>query len=190
MTPTLDAPITSATDATDAGRPSSDTLFVTLYDDLHRLARREVMRRRLPDLGVTTLLHEAYIAISARKSAVFPHPSRFMAYAAQVIRGVSIDNLRARHARKRGAGVHHTTFVGDLHGVNAPDLPAQINEALEELAAHDAALAEVIDLKFFQGLSFGEIAAMKGVSERTIKRQWRRGRLYLHNALSEGDASV
>jgi RNA polymerase sigma factor (TIGR02999 family) len=187
MTPTLDAPVTSATDANCS---SADTLFVTLYGDLHRLARRELMRRRLPDLGVTTLLHEAYIAISARKSAVFPHPARFMAYAAQVIRGVSIDNLRARHARKRGAGVHHTTFVGDLHGVNAPDLPAQINDALDDLATYDAALAEVIELKFFQGLSFGEIAVMKGVSERTIKRQWRRGRLYLHNLLSEDDASV
>jgi RNA polymerase sigma factor (TIGR02999 family) len=187
MTPTLDAPITSVT---DAGCPSADTLFVTLYDDLHRLAKREVMRQRLPDFGVTTLLHEAYIAISARKGAVFPHPGRFMAYAAQVIRGVSIDNVRARLTRKRGAGVHHTTFVGDRHSVNTPDLPGQISEALDELAAHDAELAEVIELKFFEGLSFVEIAAMKGVSERTIKRQWRRGRLYLHNALSEGDASV
>jgi RNA polymerase sigma factor (TIGR02999 family) len=187
MTPTLDAPITSVT---DANCPSADALFVTLYDDLHRLAKREVMRRPLPDLGVTTLLHEAYIAISARKSAVFPHPARFMAYAAQVIRGVSVDNLRARYTRKRGGGVHHTTFVGELHGVNVPDLPAQIGEALAELAMHDAELAEVIELKFFEGLSFVEIAAMKGVSERTIKRQWRRARLYLHNALSDNGASV
>jgi RNA polymerase sigma factor (TIGR02999 family) len=164
-----------------------DMLFATLYAELHRMARRELGRR--PDaggLGVTTLLHEAYLAISDRQGAVFPDRARFMAYAARVMRGLIIDDLRGRLAHKRGGGVAPATLLTDAacYANDAPMLE-RISDALDELASFDPSLAELVDLKFFCGFSFVEIAAMRGVSERTVKRAWEKSRIYLHHALSD-----
>jgi RNA polymerase sigma factor (TIGR02999 family) len=166
------------------GRSAADALFATLYDKLHRLAQRELGRqRRSAALGVTTLLHKAYVAISDRTGAVFPDHARFMTYAARVMRGLVIDDMRARHAEKRGGGVHHTTFITEAHGVHDPQILQRVSDALDDLATHDPELAEIVDLKFFCGLSVPEIAAVRGVSERTVKRGWQRSRLYLRVAL-------
>src|SRR4029453_6965876 len=95
---TLSTPGASASDAAVA-----DKLFDTLYAELHRLARRE-LRRNGPvgDLGVTTLLHEAYLAISSREGTVFVDHARFMGYAARVMRGLIIDDVRRRRSEKLG----------------------------------------------------------------------------------------
>ena len=168
-----------------------DALFATLYGELHRLARRELARRSdSAGLGATTLLHEAYLAMSNRERAVFPDRARFMAYAARVMRGLIIDDLRGRLAHKRGGGLQHTTLVTDVaHAIEDPQVLERISDALDELATHDSALAELVDLKFFCGFSFAEIAAMRGVSERTVKRGWEKSRIYLHRALG-GDSPV
>jgi RNA polymerase sigma factor (TIGR02999 family) len=169
-----------------------DALFATLYNELHRLARRELGRR--PDsagFGVTTLLHEAYLAISDRDGAVFPDRARFMAYAARVMRGLIIDHLRGRLAHKRGGGIAPATLLTDA-ACYVEDGPAleRISDALDELATHDPSLAELVDLKFFCGFSFVEIAAMRGVSERTVKRSWEKSRIYLHHALGGGASRI
>src|SRR5262249_1487568 len=98
---TLDAPILAADPA--GGRSAADALFDTLYQELHRMARRELARQGpVVNLGVTTLLHEAYLTISGREGAVFPERPRFMAYAARVMRGLIIDDVRRRQSHKRG----------------------------------------------------------------------------------------
>ena len=166
-------------------RPAADALFASLYADLHRMARRELARQAAPaGLGVTTLLHEAYLAISDREGAEFPDRARFMAYAARVMRGLIIDDVRGRFAQKRGGGIPHATLSTDVLGI-AEDAQVleRISDALDELGSHDPALAELVDLKFFCGFSFVEIAAMRGVSERTVKRSWEKSRIYLHRAL-------
>ncbi|HSC29229.1 MAG TPA: ECF-type sigma factor [Vicinamibacterales bacterium] len=166
-------------------RVVADTLFQTLYAELHRLARRELNRRgRIGGLGVTTLLHEAYISISGREGTVFVDHSRFMAYAARVMRGLIIDDIRRRQSEKRG-GLFEITSLGTDHAPSAarPETLIQIAEALDALAEVEPHLAEVIELKFFCGFSFAEIAAMRGVSERTVQRYWEKGRLYLHHAI-------
>lgn len=169
----------------DADGRAADALFSTLYNELHRLARREVYRRgALGGLGVTTLLHEAYLSISSREGAVFVDHARFMGYAARVMRGLIIDDIRRRKAGKHGGDVH-ITALDTSHGgplIGAADMD-RLGDALDELAALDPMLAEVVDLKFFCGFSFVEIAAMRGVSERTIQRAWEKGRLFLHGAL-------
>lgn len=163
----------------------ADALFASLYAELHRMARRELSRRSdSAGLGVTTLLHEAYLAISDRERALFPDRARFMAYAARVMRGLIIDDLRARLARKRGGGMAQTTFITEaVEDVQDTATLERISDALDELATHDPALAELVELKFFCGFSFVEIAAMRGVSERTVKRAWEKSRIYLHRAL-------
>ena len=165
-------------------RVVADALFGTLYAELHRLARRELNRRGPGGLGVTTLLHEAYLSISGREGTVFADHGRFMAYAARVMRGLIIDDIRRRRSQKRGGlvdfttlGTHHLDSVADSHTL------LRISDALDELGAVDPDLAEVIDLKFFCGFSFIEIAAMRGVSERTVQRQWESARVYLHRAV-------
>jgi RNA polymerase sigma factor (TIGR02999 family) len=180
--PTVDALITSA----DRGESAAaDALFATLYNELHRLARRELARQHGHALGVTTLLHEAYLAMSDREGAVFPDHARFMAYAARVMRGLIIDDLRGRLTQKRGGGIQHTTLDFDAQGIQDLQVLERIRDALDELATHDPALAEIVDLKFFCGFSTAEIAAMRRVSERTVKRCWERARIYLHRALAD-----
>jgi RNA polymerase sigma factor (TIGR02999 family) len=183
MESTLDVLIATA----DQGdRAAADALFDTLYSELHRLARREVARQGpVAGFGVTTLLHEAYLTISSR-DAVFPDRARFMGYAARVMRGLIIDDVRRRRAQKRGGMFEITSFRTDQaeHIADAQEL-ARIGDALEELATVDAELAQIVDLKFFCGFSFAEIAAMRGVSERTVQRNWEKGRIYLHRAIAE-----
>jgi RNA polymerase sigma factor (TIGR02999 family) len=176
-----------------SGRPSADgnervvadALFGTLYAELHRLARRELNRRGpVGGLGATTLLHEAYLSISGREGTVFVDHARFMAYAARVMRGLIIDDVRRRRSVKRG-GLFDITSLGADHAdsVINPHTLILISDALDELAEVEPNLAEIIDLKFFCGFSFAEIAAMRGVSERTIQRNWEKGRLYLHHTI-------
>jgi RNA polymerase sigma factor (TIGR02999 family) len=185
---TVDALITSA----DHGdRSAADALFDALYSELHGLASRELARQRggtPPALGVTTLLHQAYVAMAERDGAIFPDRARFMAYAARVMRGLIIDNVRYRHAEKRGGEVVITALDTDVADrIRDVQQLTQVSEALDELATHDPALAEIVDLKFFCGFSFAEIAAMRGVSERTVQRSWDKSRLYLYRSITGGD---
>jgi RNA polymerase sigma factor (TIGR02999 family) len=164
---------------------AAEALFAALYGELHRMAKRELAQRGgFVTLGVTTLLHEAYIKMSDREGIAFPDRARFMAYAARVMRGLIIDHVRRRRASKRG-GLFRITVLDTTvanHAVNEHELQ-RISDALDELAKADATLAEIVDLKFFCGFSFAEIAAMRGASERTIQRHWDKARLYLHRAL-------
>ena len=165
---------------------AADALFHTLYSELHRLARREVHRRGpLGGLGVTTLLHEAYLSMSRTDGAVFVDHARFMAYAARVMRGLIVDDVRRRRSEKRGGMFEITPLRTDhADSVSGPQALVRIGDALDELAEAEPALAEIVELKFFCGFSFIEIAAMRGVSERTIQRSWEKGRLYLHHAIA------
>jgi RNA polymerase sigma factor (TIGR02999 family) len=164
---------------------AAEALFAALYNELHRMARRELSGRRgSVTIGVTTLLHEAYIKMSDRDGIAFPDRARFMAYAARVMRGLIIDHVRRRRANKRGGLVKMTVLdTTDADRVANEHELQRISDALDELAKADATLAEIVDLKFFCGFSFAEIAAMRDASERTIQRHWEKARLYLHRAL-------
>src|SRR5580692_12022070 len=166
-------------------RPAAEALFAALYSELHRLAKRELARPGVPvSLSATTLLHEAYLDMAARDGTSFPDRARFMGYAARVMRGLVIDHARERHAQKRG-GLFELTSL-DTEGMeNAVDHHelVQISEVLDELVKVEPALAEIVDLKFFCGFSFAEIATMRGVSERTVQRNWEKARIYLHRTL-------
>jgi RNA polymerase sigma factor (TIGR02999 family) len=169
----------------DEAPAAAEALFACLYGELHRVARRELMRRAgHMTLGPTTLLHEAYLDISARTGVVFPDRARFMAYATRAMRGLIIDYVRRRCSQKRGGLFELTpleTDVADL-AIDVSGLQ-RISDAVDDLAEVEPPLAEVVDLKFFCGFSFAEIGAMRGVSERTVQRQWEKARLYLHRAL-------
>lgn len=179
--------ISSLISSTEAGdRSAADALFASLYTELHRLAKRQLARNPSGvTLGATTLLHEAYLDIS-RREAAFADRGRFMAYAAKVMRGLIIDYARSRQAQKRGGGFAITSLGTEGGAAPADDRElTRISEALDELAAVDRELAQIVDLKFFCGFSFAEIAAMRGVSERTVQRRWEKARIYLHRTLRD-----
>jgi RNA polymerase sigma factor (TIGR02999 family) len=161
---------------------AAEELFTSLYAELHRLARRELARGggRVA-LGTTSLLHEAYLDLAKRDQLSFPDRARFMTYAARAMRGLVIDFVRARCAIKRGGEI---TFVALTDEVEMPWAEAReletIAQGLDALAAIDPALAQVVDLRFFCGLTSTEIATLRGVSERTVQRQWEKARIYLH----------
>jgi RNA polymerase sigma factor (TIGR02999 family) len=169
--------------AEEGDENASAALFAALYSKLHRMAKRHVARSHGTSLGTTTLLHEAYLDLSRHEGSIFPDRARFMGYASRVMRGIVIDYARKRRAEKRG-GKFHITSIDDVASPEADDRElARISDALDELAAVDPTLAEIVDLKFFGGFSFAEIAAMREVTERTVQRHWSKARILLHRTL-------
>jgi RNA polymerase sigma factor (TIGR02999 family) len=171
---------------------AAEQMFAVLYRELHRLAELQ-LRRHGPalSLGTTTLLHEAYLHLAGNGDARFPDRARFLSYAARAMRWIVIDYARRARALRRGGGAREIELteaeVASPSGVTAPELEA-LSDALDQLAAIDAPLAQLVDLHFFCGFSFVEIAALRGVSERTVQRDWRKARLLLHGALFEDAA--
>ncbi|QNI33573.1 sigma-70 family RNA polymerase sigma factor [Alloacidobacterium dinghuense] len=166
---------------------ATDALFSTLYSELHRLAKRELARQWKPlSLSVTTLLHEAYLDIASRDELSFPDNARFIGYAARVMRGLIIDHTRNRKATKRGGEFEITSLEIDVAAVSSDTKElTMISDAMDQLAEIEPELAEIVDLKFFCGFSFGEIAAIKKLSERTVQRKWEKARIYLHQGVSQ-----
>jgi RNA polymerase sigma factor (TIGR02999 family) len=120
-----------------------------------------------------------------RDGTSFIERPKFMSYAARVMRGLIIDHARQRHALKRGGQLEITSSPVDMAAEDAVDAGelARIGEVLEELAKVEQPLAEVVDLKFFCGFSFEEIAGIQGVSERTVQRRWEKARIFLRHHL-------
>jgi RNA polymerase sigma factor (TIGR02999 family) len=182
-----DAPIGTLIAAADArGAGAQTALFEALYAELHRLAESHVHRAggRLT-LGTTTLLHEAYLEIAKRDALAFADRHHFFAYASRAMRGLVIDYVRQRHALKRGGELTFTVLDDDVAGPAGSSEVERIGAGLVELERLDPALAQLVDLKFFCGLTFAEIAAMRGVSERTIQRDWAKARVLLREELEE-----
>lgn len=170
--------------AEGGSKPAADALFSALYSELRRLAKCELARHGAPiSLSATTLLHKAYIEIASRDGMSFADRNKFMGYAARVMRGLIIDHARSRRAQKRGGQFEITSLGVEIEDAADAKKLARISEALDELAKAEPALAEIVDLKFFCGFSFGEIAAMRDVCERTVQRQWEKARIYLHRCV-------
>jgi RNA polymerase sigma factor (TIGR02999 family) len=162
-----------------------DALFVSLYSELHNLAQSHLQRSGGQlTMGATTLLHEAYLDLNGRGHVAFPDRLRFLKYASRAMRGLVIDYIRTKRALKRGGEITFVVLSNDQLGAAAVQSIESLGHALDELGQLDPALAELVDLKFFCGFSFSEIAAMRGVSERTIQRDWAKARVLLHDALS------
>jgi RNA polymerase sigma factor (TIGR02999 family) len=161
-------------------------LFPLLYRELHRLAQRQLRRNGgCGTLGATTLLHEAYLDLCGHTEP-FLDRAHVFAYAARAMRGLIIDYVRQRRALKRGGEFHITSLSTEGPGSEVPvqDL-GRLGDAMLELADTEPELAELVDLKFFCGFAFEEIAAMRGVSRRTLHRDWDRARMFLRDALTD-----
>lgn len=181
----MDSDVLSLMNAAERGDDAArEPLFAALYSELRRIARRELSRHQGSEISPTTVLHEAYLSMSGKDDQSFPDRARFMAYAARAMRTFIIDRVRERRAQKRGGLFEITSFDTEA-GAKSVEYGevSGIGEALEGLAKVDPSLAEIVDLKFFCGFTFAEIAALRNTSERTVQRSWERARLYLHKEI-------
>ncbi|MGH7636960.1 MAG: ECF-type sigma factor [Gemmatimonadaceae bacterium] len=166
-------------------------LFSTLYHELRRIADAHLRGAdRDLTLSPTMLIHEAWLGISSRPELDFPDRAHFLAYAARAMRGIVIDYARQSRAQKRGGGAFQITLVPELSAsaVGDTDQLARLSDAVDELSALEPELAALVDLHFFCGYTYAEIAQQRGVSERTVQRDWRKARLLLHHALLDDGA--
>jgi len=183
----VESSISSLLSAAELGEKSAaEALFVALYSELRRLARHQLANHHgVVTIGATTLLHEAYLELARRDRGgpSFPDRGRFMSYAAKVMRGLVIDHVQSRCAIKRGGQFEITSLPTDAGDKLADgNHLSRISDALDELAQIEPELAEIVDLKFFCGFSFAEIADMRRISERTVQRKWEKARSYLYRS--------
>lgn len=179
--------VTELLAAARAGDSSAaERLFAAVYADLKRIARRQLGGAG-ETLSPTALVHEAYLRL-ARPGALGQHDrTHFFAVAARAMRQILVDHARRKAADKRGGGI----AAGELDegriaagGETAAEDLLALDAALARLAAADERLARVVELRFFGGLELAEIADVVGVSERTLKRDWRRARAFLYREIT------
>jgi RNA polymerase sigma factor (TIGR02999 family) len=167
---------------------TQSSLFAALYEELHRIAHRELRRSGGFSVSATTLLHEAYFRVCEQSGTAFADQKQFLAYAARVMRNLIIDFARRNLAQKRGGGFAITSLptVVPEQAADAAELE-RVGAAVDALEHIDAELAQLVNLKFFCGMTFVEIAALRGVSERTVQRDWDKARVLLQRALQGRD---
>ena len=157
-----------------------------VYDELHALAARKFRGQRgNHTLQATALVHEAWLRIADRDDSEFNDHTHFMAVAAKAMRHVLVDHARRIGALKRGGEQHRVTLqTGDGAGRLAPPTDVlDLEHALGQLEQLEGRLAQVVEFKFFAGMTIPEIAGALGVSEMTVSNDWRRARIWLTREL-------
>jgi len=162
------------------------SLAPSLYRELHRIAARKMrFERGNHTLQPTALVNEAYLRLADASGSLWQDRAHFFAAAAQVMRHILVDHARSHGSGKRGAGAVQVTL--DENIVPSPSDSIDIlalHEALERLSRLDARQGRIVELHFFGGLSFEEIASVLEVSERTVKRDWAMARIWLFQEVS------
>ena len=173
--------------ARDGDRSALDRVLATLYQELHAMARRQLAGQHGQTLDATALVHEAYLRLVGRQSAQFDDRAHFFAYAASAMRSVVVDYARQRLAQKRGGDLHRVTDLPEdvEGGLRLDEEMLGLDAALTRLAGVDQRLAQVVELRYFAGLSELEISAVLKRSERSIRRDWQKARLFLLASLQE-----
>jgi RNA polymerase sigma factor (TIGR02999 family) len=177
-------------DASAGKREALEALLPIVYDELHRVAAA-YMRREQPGqtLQATALVHEAYLRLLREKHTRWQNRAHFCAIAAGSMRQILVERARARGRLKR-AGDRQRITLSDAIPAAAPadavDVDA-LDEALTRLAAMDAGLARLVELRFFGGLSIEETAEVLGVSAPTVKRQWRMAKAWLYGEVKPSE---
>ena len=180
--------VTSLLSAIGQGEPLAlGELYALLYPELRRLAHAKVRRSGdLTLLDTTSLVHESYLRFEKSGALVMGDRAQFMAYAARVMRSVVVDAVRSRQTESRGGDAEHVE-LDEEHAAAAAD-PREsevlrVHESLAELATIDARLVQVVEMRYFGGMTEPEIAEALGLAVRTVARDWEKARLFLHACL-------
>ena len=168
---------------------AADQAFALLYADLRRLAHSRLRRSgEMTLLDTSALVHESFLRLHGQAHLDFADRHHFLGYAAKVMRAVVIDLVRARGAASRGGDVEHLTLntaIADSAGAGHDDEVVRVHEALQALGSSDPRLVQVVEMRYFAGLSEREIAEALGVTERTVQRDWQKARLFLSMMLKD-----
>jgi RNA polymerase sigma factor (TIGR02999 family) len=178
-------------------RGAADELFTVVYDDLKRIAHRQ-LSGQAPGrtLNTTALVHETYLKLVDRSRVHPKDRGHFFATAARAMRQILVDHARAAQAAKRGGGARRAAIeeLASEAGATSPESTAGwaavlgVDRALTRLSVLDERLTRVVELRFFAGFSVEEVAEILETSTPTVKRDWRAARAYLYRALSEDAA--
>jgi RNA polymerase sigma-70 factor (ECF subfamily) len=172
-------------------REAAERLLPLVYDELRRIAARQLRRERAGHtLEATAIVHEAYMHLVAQPGLEWPSRAHFFAFSAHLIRRILVDYARRRNRAKREGGAERITLLemADPALERSPDLVA-LDEALSGLEKVDPRKAAVVELKFFGGLTLDEIATQLGISPETVSREWRRARAWLYSTLQPDTAT-
>ena len=187
-TPTESHQLTLFLQRAQAGdRDAVSGLVPLVYRELHALAERS-MRHERPNhtLQATVLVHEAYLQLVSAGKIDWQGRTHFFALASNTMRRVLVDHARAARADKRPGG-HQQVELNSRIGITEQSIDViALNDALDELAVFDKRQADIVEMRFFAGLSFEEIAEVLNISVRTAKRDWAMARAWLHNELDGG----
>ena len=168
--------------ARDGDAQAAGEAFSLVYGELRRLARARLRQHRtMTLLDTTALVHESYLKLVGTEGVPVEDRHHFFAYASRVMRSVIVDFARAKLAERRGGGVEKVvldTALGERLAAPESDV-LRVHEALEVLAQADERAAQVVEMRYFGGLTEPEIAQVLGLSERTVRRDWEKARLLL-----------
>lgn len=172
-------------------RKALEELLPLVYNELRRLARYHLRKQRANHtLQTTALVHEAYLRLAQEKSLAAGSRAHFLGIAAQLMRWILVDYERSRRAAKRGAGATRVTFDAEMGSsrsvVSDVDLLA-LDEALGRLAKLDQQQSQIIELRYFGGLSIEDTSEFLGISPATVKRGWASARAWLLREMSRGE---
>src|SRR5262245_27229641 len=166
-------------------RSALDALMPLVYAELRRMARRELRRQSAGQtLEATALVHEAYLRLVGQSAVRWQNRAHFFGVAAKAMRHILVDHARTRQAAKRGGGAQRVTLEAAGHAVERPVDVVALNDALLALAAIDQRKSDVVELKYFGGLTVREIGEVLRVSEETVARDWRLARAWLVREMS------
>jgi len=179
--------VTQILNAIEDGDPSAaEELLPLIYDELRKLAAAR-MAQESPDhtLQATALVHEAYIRlVDAERAQHWNSRGHFYGAAAEAMRRILVDNARRKHSKQRGGHVKQVDLLdADLVAIPSSDDLLDLNDALGKLEESDLRIADVVKLRIFAGMTFDQIAALTGVSVRTVKRDWTYARAWLGRQL-------
>lgn len=170
------------------GVDTSEDLLPTLYQELRQMAAAKMAREQPQTLQATALVHEAWLKLGEQK---FENRAHFFGAAAEAMRRILVERARRRSRLKRGGELERADYQESQ--IICPvddDRLLQVNEALEELAALDPIKAKIVKLRFFAGLENGEIAALLGVNEKTVRRHWQVAKVMLFQLIKGASDST
>jgi RNA polymerase sigma factor (TIGR02999 family) len=171
----------------DGERSGVGRLFAIVYDELGRVARRQLGPGARQTLDTTSLIHEAYLRMVDQTRVTFADRAQFFAYASRAMRSILVDHARRRCAEKRGGGVRPLPLEESIAGVAyQTDLLLAVDEALDRLDALEPRLRQVVECRYFGGMSEEDTATALGISPRTVRRDWRKARAWLYDELADG----
>jgi RNA polymerase sigma factor (TIGR02999 family) len=174
-------------EARDGNRKAVDRLFPLLYDELQRVARH-ALRGQSPDRTLDTgaLIHEAYLRMVDQTRARWADRSHFFAYASRAMRAVLVDYARRRGRSKRGGGAVHLTLDDrDLPVEEQAEMLIALDDSLLRLRALDGRLCQIVECRFFGGMTEEETAEALGISDRTVRRDWVKAKAWLYSDLTD-----